>query len=163
MDRDFYNFVNEDVNRDKDIQKATGVSPAQEKWKTTQGGVIIGYKPTIEGWRTGWRIKITRSILEDYMGMDLGMPPFYLKGRYDYNCAVAYYYPFPIALLTALRVWLKYQIQDTIQTLISFQRRERRIRMKLEDEYKRGYQEGRDFEFKSMLQREYERLNDPRT
>ncbi len=33
MDKGFYNMINADVIRNKEIQKVTGVSPAQEAWK----------------------------------------------------------------------------------------------------------------------------------
>lgn len=147
MDRNLYNQINADVIRNKEIQKATGISPATEKQAL---GKEVIFKPTIEGWRTGWRIRITRDVLEDFAGYSLNLPSFYMKGRYDFNCAVSYFYPFPIALATAFRIWAWYKVYDVIKALTSFQWKERRIKNDLDAAYKKGYVAGREFEFKTQ-------------
>ena len=170
MDNDFYNSVNDDVIRNKEIQKLTGISPAQERHKLMQdvreGKHLNNFKLEVESWRTGWRVKFTRRAMEDFAGYDLrdlGLPSFYMKGRYDFNCAVTYFYPFPIAIATAIRVWAWHHMYELIETCLRFQIYERRIAMDKEAEYKRGYAEGRDFEFRTAQQHERDRirLNSP--
>lgn len=152
FNQDEYDAINANVVRNKAIQKATGLSPVQEKYKeiNTPGYISPLFSPMQQGWKYLWRIVLTQEIVEDYRyDIKLPIPRYYQLAHRDFNSATFHYYPFGISQLVAIGYWAWYHSYNLIRNLRNWKWKERRIKKDLEAEYKRGYDEGRDFEFRT--------------
>lgn len=161
MDNDFYNSVNADVIKNKQIQKATGMSPAHERWRARNDKNYESplLKPVIEDWKTGWRIILSNTFIEDNMGVELPLPRFYQLAHRDFNTDSYHYFPLGISQLVALGYWAWYHSYNFIKNLGSWETTERRHKREINQARIEGYKEGRDFEFRTMTEDYEARIN----